>query len=145
MDHLQALRYLFLEVFNGKCPGSITELAVDIGNDGDGEQVEGHLVDIIAEELPPLFRILVLVIIVRLITEIVLVILEGNDVGKVLPSLQQLHQLLTHLDTVLPANDQNVYTALFNLLCKLRDLHSIRVYAVVLADVDLFGGGGVDC
>lgn len=88
MDHLQALRYFFLEVFNGKCPGSIAELAVDIGNDGDGEQVEGRLVDIIAEELPPLFRILVLVIIVRLITEIVLVILEGNDVGKVLPSLQ---------------------------------------------------------
>lgn len=145
MHHLQALRYFLLKIFDGKSPGSITELAVDVGDDGDGEQVKGHLVDIITKELPPLFGILILIIIVRLITEIVLVILKGNNIRKILPSLQQLHQLLTHLDTVLPANHQNVNPAFFDLFRELGDLHSVRVYAVILADVDLFGGWGVDC
>lgn len=144
MDHLQALGDFFLEVLLGEGPGPVAEFAVDVGDDGDGEQVEGHLVDIIAEELPPFFRIFIGVIIVGLIAEVVLVALEGDDVGEVLPALQQLHQLFAHPDAVLAANDQDVDAALLDLLGELAHLHRVGVYAVVLAHVDLPGGRAVD-
>ena len=144
VHHLEALGDLFLEVFDGEGPGPVAELAVDVGDGGDGEQVEGDLADVVAQELPALLGVGVAVVVVGLVAEVVLVVLEGDDVGEVLPALQQHHQLLAHLDAVLAANDQDVDAALLDLLGELRDLHGVRADAVVLADVDQPGGRTVD-
>ncbi len=60
------------------------QFVINIGNNGNGQEVEGNLVDLIAYEAPSFPLNLRLIVIIRLITETILIILNGNDVGRIL-------------------------------------------------------------
>lgn len=81
---------------------------------------------------------------VRPITNVISLALDGDNIGEILPLLQQGCQLFAHGDAILPAYDQYLYAATLDLLCKLLYVHRLRVDAIVFSEIELGGGGAVD-